>query len=215
MARIVMFICAAGMALAGALVANARVGDVAGSHATIFDYDAAVPLGLVLGGSSSSQGIVKQNLSFRATDSLRLSAYFVHPASRGPWPLVIWSPGAGGDRNQQLPDARAAAQEGLASLLIDAPKFSNCRNADTDLHAYVSYVVSRRRAIDLARKLPGVDSKRIAAAGFSQGADGATSRPTSRSSAPRSAPSNATRRWRRSASSTRCTGSDGLSVRPC
>jgi cephalosporin-C deacetylase-like acetyl esterase len=158
------------VAAAGALAANAQVGNVAGSPTTIFDYDSSAPLGLVLGRSTSSQGIVKRDLSFQATETLRLKAYFVHPVSGGPWPLVIWSPGAGGDRNQQLPDARAAAQKGIASLLIDAPKFSNCRNADTDLRAYVSYVVSRRRAVDLAPMLPGVDSKRIAAAGFSQGA---------------------------------------------
>jgi fermentation-respiration switch protein FrsA (DUF1100 family) len=65
----------------------------------------------------------------------------------------------------------SAAKAGLASLLIDTPTFSNCRDAQVDLAAYVAYVVSRRRAVDLAQTLPNVDAGRIAAAGFSLGAE--------------------------------------------
>jgi fermentation-respiration switch protein FrsA (DUF1100 family) len=169
LAQVTALVCC--VAAVGTLAAEACVGDVAGSRTTIFDYDPAAPLGLVVGRSTSSQGIVRQDLSFQATQTLRLKAYFLHPVLGGPWPLVIWSPGSGGDRTQQLPDARAAAQKGIASLLIDAPFFSNCRNAQTDLRAFVSYVVSRRRAVDVATTLPGVDAKRIAAAGFSLGAE--------------------------------------------
>ena len=43
-----------------------------------------------------------------------------------------------------------------------------CRDG---LPLYVNYVVSRRRAVDLAATLPNVDAKRIAAAGFSFGAE--------------------------------------------
>jgi cephalosporin-C deacetylase-like acetyl esterase len=169
LARITTLICC--VAAVGALAAGAGVRGGSQAHGTIFDYDASAPLGLALSKATASQGIVRQELSFRATPSLRLRSYFMHPTSRGPWPLVIWSPGAGGDRSEQLPDARAAAQKGIASLLIDTPTLSNCRDAQADLDAIVSYVVSRRRAVDLAATLPGVDAKRIAAAGFSQGAE--------------------------------------------
>jgi cephalosporin-C deacetylase-like acetyl esterase len=170
--RVVLLICTAGIALVSAgVAAQARVGGVESSPGTMFDYDASAPLGLVLGRSTSAQGIVRQDLSFQATTSLRLRGYFIHPAGAGPWPLVIWSPGAGGDRNQQLPDARAAAQQGLASLLLDVPANSNCRDAQAELDSIVSYVVSRRRAVDAAGTLPGVDTNHIAAAGFSQGAE--------------------------------------------
>ena len=135
----------------------------------LFDYDRSAPLGIVSGKTTTSQGVVREELSYLAGASLRLKAYFVHPASGGPWPLVIWSPGAGGDRNEPLPEAVDLARSGGASLLVDAPPIRTpCRN---DLPLYVSYVVSRRRAVDLAARLPNVDAKRIAAAGFSFGAE--------------------------------------------
>jgi dienelactone hydrolase len=137
----------------------------------LFDYDASLPLDAVFGVAATSSGIVRQSLSFEATGSLRLKAILVHPSSGGPWPLVIWSPGAGGDRLQQLPDALAAARAGLASLLIDAPAFSNCRDGQADLDAFTAYVVSRRRAVDLAQTLENVDAGRMAAVGFSLGAE--------------------------------------------
>ena len=141
------------------------------SGAGLFDYDRSAPLGLVRGQTIPWQGVLRQELAFNGAGSARFKAYFVHPTSGGPWPLVIWSPGSGGDRGQQLPDALAAARNGLASLLIDTPTFSNCRDAQADLDAYVGYVVSRRRAVDVAETLPNVDSTHIAAAGFSLGAE--------------------------------------------
>jgi len=135
-----------------------------------FGYDASAPLDVVLGQSLSSQGIVRQELTYAVTPSLRLKAYFVHPASGGPWPLVIWSPGYGGDRRQQLPEARATARLGVASLLVDETFPAKSCDAAEDLRAFTSNVVSRRRAVDLAGTLSNVDSTRIAAAGFSYGA---------------------------------------------
>jgi len=135
----------------------------------LFDYDRSAPLAVVPGKTTTSQGIAREELSYLAGASLRLKAYFVHPASGGPWPLVIWSPGAGGDRREQLPEAVDLARSGTASLLVDAPPIKpGCRDG---LPLYLNYVVSRRRAVDLAATLPNVDAKRIAAAGFSFGAE--------------------------------------------
>jgi predicted esterase len=136
---------------------------------SLFAYDRTAPLDLRLGASSSADGVVRQELSYAATPTLRLKALLVHPAG-GPWPLVIWSPGYGGDRRQQLPDADAAARLGVASLLIDERFPAKSCDAGEDLRDFVVNVVSRRRAVDLAQTLPGVDARRLAAAGFSYGA---------------------------------------------
>jgi len=151
-----------------AMLASASTGATSGP---LFGYDASAPLDTAFGTPTTSRGVVQQPLSFDATESLRLKAIFVHPASGGPWPLLIWSPGAGGDRLQQLPEAVAAGKAGLASLLIDTPPLSNCRDAQADLDSFVAYVVSRRRAVDLARTLRNVDATRTAAVGFSLGAE--------------------------------------------
>ena len=71
----------------------------------LFDYDATLPLNAVFGAAKTSGGVVRQPLAYDATETLRFKTIFVHPRSGGPWPLLIWSRGSGGDRTQQLPDA--------------------------------------------------------------------------------------------------------------
>ena len=141
---------------------------------SLFAYDRSAPLDAVFGGTAAwpawGGDVVRQDVSYRATESLRLKAFFMHPKEGGPWPLVIWSPGAGGDRRQQLPEAVTLAHAGVASLLIDAPPlYPGCRG--DNLKLYVDYVVSRRRAVDLAQTLPNVDATQLAAAGFSFGSE--------------------------------------------
>ena len=142
---------------------------------TLFDYDRSAPLDLVLGKTTISGSVARQKLTFNGAGSDRLGADFLHPVSGGPWPLVIWSPGFGGGRGQDLPQAQALARAGVASLLVDPPPGTydtrgSC-TAARDLPRYVSYVISRRRAIDVAEKLPSVNTKRLAAVGFSYGAE--------------------------------------------
>ena len=101
-----------------------------------------------------------------------MAAYFVHPLAGARWPLVIWTPGRGEDRSDELGDADALARNGVASLLVDpptAPEVVTCYPAK-DLAIFTRYVVGRRRTVDLALTLPNVDGERIAAAGFSYGA---------------------------------------------
>ena len=136
----------------------------------LFDYDRSAPLDVTLGQSKVLDGVVRQELAYRATESLRVKTLFVHPVAGGPWPLVIWSPGSGGDRRQQLPEAVDLARGGAASLLIDEAPSTNCRDAQHEVLFHASYVISRRRAVDVAETLPNVDTKRIAASGYSRGA---------------------------------------------
>ncbi len=138
---------------------------------SLFDYDRSLPLDVSWGKTTTSNGVVRQGLTFATARRARVAALFVHPARGGPWPLVLWTPGRGGDRTEELPDATALARNGVASLLVDppAPEVVTC-NPAKDFAIFVRYVIGRRRAVDLALTLPNVDGQRLAAAGFSFGA---------------------------------------------
>ena len=138
---------------------------------SLFDYDRSAPLEVAWGRTAVSHDIAHQDLKFSAAKRARVAAYFVHPLAGAPWPLVIWTPGRGEDRSEELGDADALARNGVASLLVDppAPEVVTC-DAAKDLAIFTRYVVGRRRSVDLALTLPKVDGKRIAAAGFSYGA---------------------------------------------
>jgi cephalosporin-C deacetylase-like acetyl esterase len=151
-----------------ALLPAASSGTPGGS---LFDYDSSLPLHVSWGGTTTSNGIVRQSLTFAGARGARLAAFFVHPADGGPWPLVLWTPGRGGNRTEELPDATTLARNGVASLLVNppAPEVVTCKPAK-DLAIFVRYVIGRRRAVDLALTLPNIDGGRLAAAGFSFGA---------------------------------------------
>lgn len=133
-----------------------------------FAYDRNHPLDLRLGTSQSNGGVVRQQLTFDAGRGPK-TGYWTHPEGRGPWPVVLFSPGSGGDATSQLPDADRLAGRGIASLTVDPPRvLVSCRSA-ADVRTYSAYVVGRRRALDLIPHLPGADPSRIAAVGFSFG----------------------------------------------
>jgi dienelactone hydrolase len=133
-----------------------------------FSYDRNRPLDLRLAPAQSGGGIVRQRLSFDAGRGPK-TGYWTHPDGRGPWPVVLFSPGSGGDATSQLPDADRLARRGLASLTVDPPRVLWLCRAAADLRTYSAYVIGRRRALDLIPRLPAADAARVAAVGFSFG----------------------------------------------
>jgi len=124
-----------------------------------FSYDRKRPLDLRLGSTQTTDGIVRQALTFDAGHG-RKAAYWTHPLGSGPWPVVLFSPGSDGTESTQLPDADRLAEKGVASLTVASPSALVTCRAAADVHAFVNYVVGRRRALDLLAQLPDADPSR-------------------------------------------------------
>lgn len=140
---------------------------------SLYTYNASAPAGYKDSGVDNQDGIAVHSVSFASSRGGRVTGFLVLPTSNDPAPLILWSPGLGGSRGDQLNDALTLAGDGAASFLIDPPSarpggrdvFCTIR----DRAAYVQQVVDLRQAIDVIGSLPEIDSSRVAQVGFSYG----------------------------------------------
>jgi uncharacterized protein len=121
------------------------------------------PLGT---GTPAQHGLTYQDVSFRTSDGVRLSAWYI-PARNGA--AVVLLPGSGSTRTAVLPQAAVLARHGYGALLVDGRGhgLSGGHSMDfgwwggRDLAAAVSF---------LARQ-PGVQAGKIAVLGESMGGE--------------------------------------------
>jgi dienelactone hydrolase len=172
-------------ALLAALFVLALVAGVARAGASVppyaqlvhlYDYDASHPLDLREEAAPDvHDAYTIHDISFASPVRGRVPAFLVLPdASPGRVPAVLFSPGSGGHRDDQLTEAAELARHGVAALLIEPPhvrpgnpSWVTCTVRDRA--TMVQYVLEERRAVDVLLSRPEIDGGRIAHVGFSLG----------------------------------------------
>jgi cephalosporin-C deacetylase-like acetyl esterase len=148
--------------------------------ASAFSYDDRAPLDVRITQRTIVSGVVRQDLTFAAPNGGRVHAEMIAPQKNGTTHAgVLFVHWLGDPQTTNLtefePDARALAQRGVTSLLIDAmwaqPHwFMRVRSTDTDYRDSIAQVVNLRRALDVLEAQPGVDAHRLAYVGHDFGA---------------------------------------------
>jgi pimeloyl-ACP methyl ester carboxylesterase len=118
--------------------------------------------------TSASDGLPAgpQNVTFSASDGVRLSAWYL-PGRNGA--AVILRHGAGSTRCSVRAQAAVLARHGYAVLMTDARGHGASGGRAMDFGWYGDADIAA--AVTFLRQQPGVDSSRIAAVGLSMGAE--------------------------------------------
>jgi dienelactone hydrolase len=141
-----------------------------------FDYANTLPLQASESGVQEEQGVSIHDVSYAGVENERIQGYWVAPASDGPFPAVVYVHPAPGDRSAFLEEAVQLAQQGTASLLVEAPwaqleAWGQAMGiAERDRQNFIAAIKNLRRAVDYATSRPGVNSRRMALVGHSLGA---------------------------------------------
>jgi dienelactone hydrolase len=139
----------------------------------LYDYDASAPLDVKEVKAEDKDGATVRDITYAGPKG-RITAFLVLPNGDGPFPAVLFMPGAPGARYTFFTESLELARRGIAALLPDPPysrppivDVVNFTPADKD--GIVQEVVEMRRGIDLLVSREEIDPSRLAYVGFSWG----------------------------------------------
>jgi predicted esterase len=141
---------------------------------SLYDYDASAPFDVQEAKSEQKDGATVHDLSYAGPKG-RITAFLVVPDGEGPFPAVLYMPGAPGARFTFYSEAIALANRGIVSLLPDPP-YARPPIEDvvefkpSDKDGIVQEIVEMRRGIDFLISRDEVDPSRLGYVGFSWGA---------------------------------------------
>jgi pimeloyl-ACP methyl ester carboxylesterase len=139
----------------------------------LYDYDSSAPLDVQEVNSEQKDGATVHDLSYAGPKG-RITAFFVVPEGDGPFPGVLFLPGAPGARYTFYSEAVELAHRGIASVLPDPPYARPPIEevvdfTPNDRDKIVQEVVEMRRGIDFLVSREEVDPSRLGYVGFSWG----------------------------------------------
>jgi dienelactone hydrolase len=140
----------------------------------LYDYDASAPFDEQEVKSEKKDGAIVHDISYAGPNG-PITAFYIVPEGDGPFPAVLFMPGAPGARFTFFSEAVELAKRGIASLLPDPP-YARPPIEDvveftpSDKDGIVQEVVEMRRAIDFLASKDEIDPSRLGYVGFSWGA---------------------------------------------
>jgi dienelactone hydrolase len=138
----------------------------------LYDYDAGQPFDVEEVKREEKDGATVHDLSYAGPGG-RITAYLVVPEGDGPFPAVLFMPGAPGARFTFYTESIELAQRGIASLLPDPPYARTGEDVvefkPDDRDGIIQEVAEMRRGIDFLISREEVDPSRLGYVGFSWG----------------------------------------------
>jgi dienelactone hydrolase len=139
----------------------------------LYDYDTQAPFDVQEVKSEKKGAATVHDISYAGPNG-RITAFLVLPEGDGPFPAVLFMPGAPGARYTFFTEAVELANRGVASLLPD-PSYARppveevVEFTPRDKEGIIQEVTEMRRGIDLLVSREDIDPSRLGYVGFSWG----------------------------------------------
>ncbi len=114
----------------------------------------------------AGNGLTYSNITFRTSDGVRLSAWFIPSSNRA---AIVTMPGSGSNRTATLGQATVLAQHGYGVLMVDPRGQGSSGGQAMDAGWYGERDVTA--AVTFLQQQPGVDPTRIGVLGLSMGGE--------------------------------------------